>query len=485
MTDFNPQENRLSAQPSASQPDLARQWPLVPVERYLMADDRHRPAGRGMTFPVYFCFLGQVNLDLWRTSVIAALHRHPILQCRCSRGWQPAWVNSGTPEEVCRTASHHAMRNRSGRIDPASGPPFSWTVHNHPSGCTVLFQFHHAAVDGVGALQFVGDCFHRYHQYTAEIAAPPLSPLNPTLLSNRDHLHEDKPRGTEPPQEQVSLSIPAELKRFFLRRISSLATDLTPDEVGDKTTADPGNAVQADSVVPFVADLFSVEIDAANASRIREAALAAGGTVNDLAMRDLLLTLRDHNERRGKSERWYRLTMPANLRGRADRKLSACNKIGYAFIDRDLKSITDSSDLLAGLIWENNSVRNQRLSGEFLGVLAKIVRVPGLMRLLTSNRLRASSAVFSNIGDPIRRFHWRPPSVDGKIRIGNLQLISMAAAPPIRPGTPASFLLHQLNGCIHLNVLVDRQVIGPAAAKRLLDAWRDRLCSTTDRSGAL
>jgi hypothetical protein len=472
MTEFSNQIDDAPSDSACSPPA----WPVAPLERYLLADDRHDPNGRGMSFPVTFSFLGRMNDPLWRLAVANAIERHPLLGCRLKLGRRPAWLNMGTPAEACQAAADAAARSPSGRIYPTQSPPFSWSIHERDDGCDVVFQFHHAAVDGVGALQFIGDCFQQYHQQLGNDGSTRLPPLDSRLLANRASLRFDEtPRSVHSEVSVQPLSIPAEMKRFFLRRISPLAKDLAKSQgqpTGDESKSRKSSAL---TTVGHQSDLFQVEIDQADTDRVRNFAVTAGVTVNDWAMRCLLLAMREHNLHHGKLGRWYRLTMPANLRGRKEKRLPACNRIGFAFIDRDLAQLPNLDELLASLAWENELVRNQKLAGEFLGVLAGIARVPGLMRLLTSARLQATSAVFSNIGDPLRRFHWRPPIVDGLSQIGNLRLIGFAGAPPVRPGTPASFLLHQLCGRIHLNLLVDRRVLGPQAAHRLLFAWRNRL----------
>lgn len=459
----------MPAGPSLTHPP----WPLSAMERYFLSDDRHDGAGRGMSYPVCFRVDRQPDAVGWRAALVAAITRHPLLGCRLQWGrGVPRWVPYGS---ACAAADAAARQTApAGRVDPFSGPPLAWSIKPAPGGYDLLFQFHHAAVDGVGALQFLGDWFHDYHrQITGETLR--LAAVESNWLAQRGECVFDPPRKTtasSPPRLRIS----REVQRFFGRRVTAVAAGQQPSPGGSAApAAEAGVEVPSQVLDGCDHDLFQCELDGPATHRVRQAAERAGVTVNDLAMCCLLLALRDHNQIQGALGRWYRITMPVNLRGRRDKRLPACNRLGYAFIDRDLAAAVDEAELLAGVAEENGLIRDLHLAGSFLGVLDVVTKVPGLLRLVTTKRLRATTAVFSNVGDPIRRFHWRPPHQGGQVRFGDLGLLGFAGAPPVRPGTPASFLLHQWGDRLYLNVLVDTDVIRPTQARGLLARWRSGL----------
>ena len=63
----------------------------------------------------------------------------------------------------------------------------------------ILFQFHHAATDGVGAIQFIGDLLSIYGDATAKAdeQRPQLAPVAPNCLLRRGERWES---GKQPPK---------------------------------------------------------------------------------------------------------------------------------------------------------------------------------------------------------------------------------------------------------------------------------------------
>lgn len=452
-----------------------KSWPTTSFERYLLADDRHRYSlGRGMTFPLAFQLAGRLDPRAWRQAVVTALARHPLLASRLvGVGKRLRWEPSNRLAAVCDSAAAAFHAHPAGRVNPVTGPPFAWANVQRECSWEQYFQFHHAAVDGIGAIQFAGDCFAAYQGIVSADAAVRLHELPGDLLDQRGELVKlERPAGFD---AAGRLNLSEEIRRFFLRRVQPVQPPMLPhssrSESGQHAESPPGEATCCWFAQKF-SDLHQVEIDLPTSEAIRRAATAAQVTVNDLAMQALFMTLYEFNQRHAG---WYRLTMPANLREREQRRMPACNRIGYAFVDRYLNTETNRSQMLLDLAAENSTIRSQYLGSEFLGVLNTIAKVPGLMRLATSRHLLATTAVFSNIGDPTRRFHWRYRNRSESTDSGDLQITGFAGAPPIRPKTPASFLLHQLAGRIHLNVLINRDALARDQAMLLLHLWRERM----------
>ncbi len=457
-------------------------WPVVPFERYLLADDRH---DEPMTFPMVFCLAGKIDHAVWRRAVVESLQRHPLLRSRLAgRGrslrWQVDWGDAGLGDAGSTDAFSRGEDPRDdARIDLRGESPFRYRWVERGDGIDLCCRFHHAVVDGIGAIQFLGDCFARYDQLVRDGSRAKWIRLDESLLASRAERGVASRRSSAGesaagnPGGKVSdavFAIGSEVRRFFLRQVTPIVSD------GERAGGgEPGGAIWRGG------DLYQVELDAEGSDRVRRAASSRGVTLNDLALRELMLALRDANAGRGAVGRWYRITIPVNLRQRRHHRMPACNRIGYAFIDRDLSVEADPEALLLGLSQENGVIRAERLTEMFLGVLEVVARVPGLMRHLTSRRARVATTVFSNLGDPTRRFHARVSRREGVVAIGDATIRGFAAAPPVRPNMPASFLLHQLNGRVGLNVLISDQRMTADDAARMLGAWRDRLLGCDER----
>ncbi len=463
--------------------DGVSSWTVAPFERYLLADDRHQDP---MVFPMVYWYRGEIDEASWSRAVEAAVERHPLLSCRLvGHGRRMRWRSGqrGPFETPAKGADTSSIPCR--RIDPRRAPVFNWSVEPGEGGGKIRFLFHHTAVDGVGALQFLGDCFAIYDRTMFPESNVSLKDLQPGLLQRRSKIDgRTAPRNvSQPGQSQSALSpsepVPGgagglwhEVQRFFLRKVTPIASESAePQRLLERAGV---QAVQTD-------DLFHLELSRDQSQRLRDYADTQNVTLNDVAMRDLFLALGRFNSRLGRIGQWYRLTMPVNLRDRRQRRMPACNQIGYAFIDRDMSSSVDPDSLLMGLAEENEWIRRYKLTAMFLDVLDQVVRVPGLMRVLTARRHQVATAVFSNLGDPARRFHSRLCHENSDLRAGGMKLVGFAAAPPVRPNMPASFLLSQFGGRVGLSVLISPRSLRPVDAEDLLGLWREQLLESRDQ----
>jgi len=82
-----------------------------------------------------------------------------------------------------------------------------------------------------------------------------------------------------------------------------------------------------------------------------------------------------------------------------------------------------------------------------------------------------SSAVFSNIGDPTRRFSSRLPRRDGRLVVGNLLVDDITGVPPLRPHTRATFFSCTYRRRLTVSVRCDRAYFSDQDAVRLLDIY--------------
>jgi hypothetical protein len=337
-----------------------------------------------------------------------------------------------------------------------------------------MLVFHHAAVDGIGGVMFVGDWLAAYDRLVCPQRGTRLRSVDVDSLPTRGRAAVTKSATNElaagdNQKQKRGLGIGGiarEISRFFFRRVTPLATP---------------PAVSAEPVELF----YSVTLSAAESEALRRLSDRLGVTLNDVAMCDLLRNLRGWNQRHGAAGRWYRITMPVNLRDRAQLKMPAANRIGYAIIDRDMNRWVDDPDgLLESLAAEHAVIRRDGLAASFLAVLSGAGRIPGGMRFLTRQRGCATTAVFSNVGDPTRRFISKLPSLDGHLVAGNLKLIGISGGPPTRSGTPASFLLTQYRGQIRLAVTVSSEHLGREQAEQLVGGWRTMLLTTLERHSA-
>jgi hypothetical protein len=114
----------------------------------------------------------------------------------------------------------------------------------------------------------------------------------------------------------------------------------------------------------------------------------------------------------------------------------------------------------------------------FIGGLTVAHKVPGLMRLFTSSRRCFCTVVHSHLGDVHRHCGLQFPQRDGYPVIGNLLLLRLTAAPPIRPNTRAAFFTAHCGGQLTATLRCDPHLFSLDDGQRLLDGYVQRLRAT-------
>lgn len=126
-----------------------------------------------MTFFIEIGVTGKLDRSAFEAACKTANERHPLLSSIVVRSWgRLHWVpaRSFTIINWCETAT--GMPSHSERwINLRTNPGVRIWVQCGPNSCRIVFQFHHASTDGIGAIQFIGDIIAFYGVTTAENAA--------------------------------------------------------------------------------------------------------------------------------------------------------------------------------------------------------------------------------------------------------------------------------------------------------------------------
>lgn len=400
--------------------------PLVPFERYMLADDRR---GYPMTFFLRVELAGTPDQKALDAAFAEALGRHPLLTSRIvRRGLRWHWVpDDGPPLQLqWHTSPTEPAWPVAEPIDLRRGAGIRAYVHAYAGRCSIVVTFHHAACDGIGAFRFIGDLLAFYGRRTAPSDSMPV--LLPVRTVSLRHRGQFDLRWSEPVSRWVAFQGSVrESYKVLGRRPELLLNSRRP----------PADSRRAGATLPV--EHLSPEIYRRFCARADE----LGVTANDLLLRDMFLAIREWNEsqaRRG-SRGWLRITMPTSLRGKRDAGMPATNTLGYALVTRHAEECRDPDRLLAAIAADTQAVRKWSLGAMFVNSLSAVGRVPGLLWLGTRLGRRFSTLVLSNLGDPGRRFRARFPRCNGEIVAGNLTLKGVVGAPPIRPGTRAAVAL--------------------------------------------
>lgn len=438
--------------------------PLTPFERYMMVDDR---PGYAMTFAAVLELRGSVSREALEQAVADLRLRHPLIGARIqgsgrSASWQT--VDPVYPQVEWRDTPPDPRAFDQQSVDLSSAAPFRLEAYSEGNRTRLVFSFHHAMCDGIGASQIMGDVLAAYGIATATSSRRPrMLSTQVDLLSQRGEVQIPLPEPVS--RWQVLRGFCAETWRLLSRRPPPLRTTSNASAEDDENQ---GLIVASVKQVTF--------------SQFSQQAISQSVTANDLLIRDLFCTMRSWHEgaNYGNSRRWLRMTIPTSLRSRRDLRMPAANILGYAFLTRRERECDSSRAFLQGLASDMRAVCKWSLGAMFLQAVRFVDRIPGGMYLISRLSRSFSTIVLSNVGDPTRRFRAVFPR-DERQRLvaGNLVLESITSAPPVRPGTRLAIAVTTYRGVINCGAQYDCSRMSTTEAREFLDLYVSRIAKSS------
>ncbi|MFG0332533.1 MAG: hypothetical protein ACF8TS_04135 [Maioricimonas sp. JB049] len=439
--------------------------PMAPFEQYMLEDDRPEYP---MTFVLEMTLRGEGRRDIFDRALAVVLPRHPLLQSVVRRRWfrKPLWVSAPDPQpHVDWGAWEKPIDCEDEYLDLTQevGVRFWVRVGDHRT--RVVVQFHHCCCDAHGGLLFLTDLVTAYANSLpgVEDGRYRLNDVDVQQLHRRDdlstHLWE--------PEKRWDF-----IRRTVMHTLRVLGRPAAPLAIPDRrplgqrcTPLDfPGNLTQT--------------LDVSVYRRLRKLARRNSSTVNDLLLRELFLTMREWNTQvtTKKTGRWYSIAIPTNLRSIEQDRLPAANVLSYWFSIRGVSEMDDPEQLLKTIRDENEFVKRGRYTTVFLDMMRMVQRVPGALRLACLKQKCMSSVVLSYVGNPTRVLTERVPINElGEPAFGNLALIDVNAAPPVRPKTRASFTVWHFEEKMRVGLRCDPYHFTTEDAGMLLGMYVDRI----------
>ncbi len=462
MKNITKSPHRIAETLGSSLPDRLFPLPLTPFENLMVLNDR---PDYPMVFECVLEFSGTID----RKPLEQALHRawanQPLLKCRVEGrpfrgaawhhcpGWKPQidWLDAKAP----------------GQFRPLPSPrlkeaPFfrAWVVRPSLETSTLVLQFHHATVDGLGAMRIIGDLLAEYVQMTEpSLCREQVSRFDPLALRKRD---------------QPSLTAAGACLPWYtgLKESWKLLSK-TPRVISGGESAEP------DLPIP-PSGYHSLHFSPAETKRYRNAAGRGHASLNDALLCDLFIALAKWNRAHAPNHSGsdlLRITMPVSHRNRLPQELPACNAIEFAFLTREARETLDSASLLLSIGQETELIRKHNLADHFSNGLRAASRTPGALRFLTSQRRCFSTAILSNLGDVARHLRVRLPRKQGKLQVGALTLDSVAAAPPIQANTNLAVCVIRYAGKLSLTFRTDHHTFSPELAQHFISNLKEQMRS--------
>lgn len=425
----------------------------------MLADDRR---DYPMCFVVELELSGELDRSVFEQSVNAALERHPLLTAIIGpgKGGKDCWIaapnplpflnfgNISDPIELPESSEYIDLRSQAGlRI----------FVRNDRERALITAQFHHAACDGIGSYQFLGDVLYEYAKRTsaAELKEPidlPAKRLRSRGAASYNINNFRLPNGKYQRTWDEALT--------HLSRFNAVLTSKAKSNHGDY----PG--------------IQSHTFDRRTYKNLRLAAQSNGQIINDMLVEKLFETLHGWNRLHGSFPRRKHVSimMPMNLREASDNDISACNIVAHAFIRRSQKQLQDKTEFRKNLASELLNVKANRHKVRFMHMIAGgHYFYPRLLKLSLDWKKNLATAILSNTGDPTKQFHAVFPREDGMIRCGNLLLQDVAGVPPLRPGTNATVSIFTYRRNLKICLRCDPHHFDEEQTKRLLDMYIENI----------
>ena len=446
--------------------------PLVAWERYMWKDDRTRYP---MTFVIRLEISGELQREAFLRAMKTSLERHPLLKSRIAsvgwRGW--CWLSSEGDEPLLDWAdasSDAAVRLPLGEfIDLTREVGLRVWVRATIKRARLTFQFHHAATDGLGAIQFLGDLLAAYGRATV-LPGDEVPEFGPLEISNLRTRGDHGPGRVESWRQRF-----ADLKLFVEEAWHLFARQ--PKPLAVRTLSD------AERDLGFPA-LLTRRLNRHEATRLREFASRRGVSPNDLYLREMFLTLHDWNRERSSwhPSHWLRIGMPVSMRTEQHDGLPAANVLSMFFVARQLGERIDVDELLKDLHQQTDRIVNCRLGWYLATGVNWSARIPGALSFAASERHCLATVILANVGDIRRQMSAHFPLQRGKIVAGNIVLESFEGAAPVRPHTHAGVSLGTYAGELIVNLHPDVWHLSQADADELLDRFVNRLRAVAGQS---
>jgi len=423
--------------------------PLTTFEEYMLAEDREDyPA----VFTIHLTFAGRFQPAAIEAAFETALERHCLLRAlvreSAAKGHRFEWVPAESPRR-CNLwegdeAAYEALAATG--IDLRHTPGLRAFLSQHGDQADMRFQFHHACCDGLGGLQFIEDLLTAYHD-----AVMPYAPRQAPMPLDPRRLRE---RGTFGLNVwKYALRLHKEFVgvlgaiQFLVDRPSPLAG--SPYE---RLAGAQGNDSRSH------ASRCSQTFTPNETEQILAAARHAGGTLNDLLIRDLFHTLFQWNDH-GMTcpNRRVRIMIPTNLRLSDDAVMPAANVVSMVFLDRRGGTMLAARPRLFDKLcqWEMGVCKWGRLGLTMIHCLALAQRFRrGMAWLLPAERCLAT-AVLTNLGEPLRGAPL--PRREGCIVAGDVTLQRIEPFVPLRPLTHIGLAIATYAGCLTLTLHYDPQ----------------------------
>ncbi|HCO24091.1 MAG TPA: hypothetical protein DIT97_13975 [Gimesia maris] len=431
---------------------------LTTFEKYMVSDDcPDYPMG----FVIEITLSGQLDRERFESALDLATRRHPLLLATISTSshrllWQYSnqvptvqWYEEPDTDDSVAT----------GYINLRNMPGLKTVVWHETEKSRVSFLFHHAVVDGIGAMHFIGDLLAIYGQSTCALddRQPELSTVISSTLHQRGELY---------PKD-------SQLDHSWLRTLRHLYEFMRYYPSGIASTNSEPYVSESKSRRPFLTRV----LDRSQLTTIKNEAARLNVAPNDIYIANLFRTIKEWNQLHGRKIRkeCYRIGIPASLRTPTHDNSPAANVLGFVFLNQPGKTIQDRDGLVQDIHKRTSQILSSTDSRLFSNFIKVGFSIPMLMSSLLKLPLRFSTATLANVGDVKRQLNSRFPLHKRKCIAGSVALEGLFGAAPIRKGTSVGLSLGTYTGRLLMNFNCDPTCFSRAESEQFADLFVSNL----------
>lgn len=447
---------------------------LTDFEHYAFNDDSPQ---HPMVIVMRTLLEGPVDICVMENAIRKVVTDNPLLRSTVDdSGWSPRWrpVECHQPViDVIETGDRDpSQRCAPRRIDLTSQTGVQFELRRGSARSVLVAWFHHACVDGIGAIRFLGDILAEYGIQTAAVGQEPptVRTLDHALLRRRG---TRRMPGAGRDRRAPLVHTLMETFRLFGRRAYRLVR--RPPSLQPAANSTSPNIIQTRILDRHVT------------RRLKRLAAEQGVTTNDLCMLVFLDQLEcwgPGNAHRSSTD-LFRVLMPVSMRNPEHDRISAANVLSYVFHSYRRKQIRNTNELLASIHRKSHQMLTRNEGAAMLWGFAIARHIPGLFRF--SRRLQPDFAttVLSNVGEVRRLFENRFPLKKGRAVAGNVLIQSVDGVAPVRENTNIAMAFGTYGGELIMHVSRNTRLFSEADVDVLLDALVDRITHLTEAPHSL
>lgn len=440
---------------------------LSGFESYAFCDDTPK---HPMVIVLSTAFEGALREDVLRNAIARTLQKNPLLTAVVDdSGWQLKWRQVEQHDPAIKTihfdSEYPPVECAQRYLNLTEAPGVEFEIRLCATRGTLVTYFHHACVDGLGAIQFIGDVFAEYGQETTSEGheRPEIRAIDKGVLRRR---------GTKRPREHQKrapvLHTLTETFRLFYHRSYRL--------VGRSSDAVSMNRETEPNI------LHSRNLSRAVLKRLKRTAYTKGVTLNDLCMMVFLQQIDrlSSSDAKAKSCDLFRILMPVSMRSPDHDAISAANVVSYVFHNFRREDVRSSDSLLQAIHKRSQQMLHRNEAVAMLYGFALTRLIPGMFRL--SQRLQPdyASAALTSVGEVRRILGNRFPMSRGRAVAGDVVIQRIDGVAPVRENTNLTLAVGTYGGELILHLNRNTKVFTAAEAEAFLDSLTAQLNSIAE-----